>query len=141
MMIDAQSLLLRDGILLLAWLTAVYLVYMLLTLAQLGQQRGQGGNIPMIAAVMPQTASPDAALPMAVQPKAADSPSILCLSPRYDVAVSLTFQGFDVADIARRCDISVTEARWVAALVKNVRGLENSREQEHGAGYGTRVAA
>ncbi len=63
------------------------------------------------------------------------------VSPRYEVAVSLAFQGFDVASIARRCDISIAEARLVATLAQRYQGLEKNVEEWHGRPHGTRVAA
>jgi hypothetical protein len=140
-MIDVPALVVRDGILVIAWLTAVYLVFMLLTLAQLGRQRGLRGSMDLNAgevegepiAVMPDLGDPAARLNH-------ETPA-LHLSPRYEVAVSLAFQGFDVASIARRCDISVAEARLVATLAESYQGLETVGESPYGRALSARIAA
>ncbi len=66
---------------------------------------------------------------------------ILQVLPCYEVAVSLAFQGFDVASIARRCDTSVAEAKLVATLAQSYQGLETNAEELHGRPHRTRVAA
>lgn len=137
-MIDIPALVVRDGILVAAWLTAVYLVFTLLSLAQLGRQNGlQGSAQPAFTA--PVSGSTQA--PWMASMDAKIGPQTPRVSPRYEVAVSLAFQGFDVASIARRCDISIAEARLVATLAQRYQGLEKNVEEWHGRPHGTRVAA
>ena len=138
-MIDAPALVVRDGILVLAWLTAVYLVFMLLSLSRLGRQSGLQGSMVFVFEAPASGSVQTVGIKRA--PKAKREARILRVSPRYEVAMSLAFQGFDVAGIARRCDISVAEAKLVAALAQSYQGLETPVEEQYGRPPGIRAAA
>lgn len=130
-MIDVPALVVRDGIFIVAWLTAVYLVVMLLSLFQLSRQGGVRDSAAS-ASEPPVSGAGRAAQP---------GTKTLRVSPRHEIAVSLAFQGFDVAGIARRCDISVAEAKLVAALAQSCQSLETIVEEQHGRPPGIRAAA
>lgn len=143
-MIDASALILRDGLLLVAWGTAVYLVFMLLTLSQLGQKYELRKN-DLLAISLPELTTLPATYvgtdTNAVPKSGAERvDATLRVSPRYEVAISLAFQGFDVASIARRCDISVGEAKLVATLAESYQGLERPPEEQYDERH-TRAAA
>jgi hypothetical protein len=147
--IEAPALAVRDGLVVLTWLVAVHLVHSLLTLAQLSFKPvlGHVAETALLALVAPM-ASPVAADPSVKAGADRARPVVeplplpegpLQLSPRYEVALSLAFQGFELIDIARRCDITVAEAKLVATLADSFQGLKTSAEERHGTG--TRVAA
>ena len=136
-MIDIPALVVRDGILVVAWLTAIYLVFTLLNLSQLGRQNGLQGR-EQSTSMTPAESTQAARMESTDAKTGARS---LHVSPRYEVAVSLAFQGFDVASIARRCDISVAEAKLVATLAQSYQGLETNVEEPHGRPHRVRVAA
>ena len=145
--IEAPALAVRDGLVILTWAAAVYLVHSLLTLVQLSFKPtlGHAAEAALMALVAPM-ASPAVAEPSVTTGNDSARPvgerlpeGPLQLSPRYEVALSLAFQGFDLIDIARRCDITVAEAKLVATLADSVQGLKITAEERHGAG--TRVAA
>lgn len=144
--IEAPALAVRDGLVVLTWAVAVYLVHSLLTLVQLSFKPalGHAAEAALMALVAPM-ASPAEASSVTAGGNSARSvvelipEGPLQLSPRYEVALSLAFQGFELIDIARRCDITVAEAKLVATLADSFQGLKITAEERHGAG--TRVAA
>lgn len=144
-MIDVPALVVRDGILAVAWLTAVYLVFMLLSLSQLARQsRLQSDMLSVLESPVSEYVHATKVPGIEQQPLRAQDARVaptLRVSPRYGVAVSLAFQGFDVASIARRCDISVAEAKLVATLAQSYQGLEITVEEQHGRPPRARVAA
>lgn len=131
-MIDASAQLLRDGVLATAWLTAVYLVYSTLRLAEL-RRREQCRRVAAGIADL-RLAAPPPGLPIAAQ--AVAKPQAGAESPRYSarhrIALSLAFQGFGAADIAQRCDIPVAEARRIVVLTQAVVAPSRPLEEEHG---------
>jgi hypothetical protein len=134
-MIESHALLLRDAMLVVVWLTAVYLVFTLLTLFRLSRPRGMREGAWSMAdhAALAARAAPASgeAQTSSQQPEVGVTRT-LRVSPRHDVAISLAFQGFDVASIARRCDISLAEAKLAAVFAESCRALENPSEEQHG---------
>ena len=140
-MIDIPALVVRDGILVGVWLTAIYLVFMLLGLSRLSRHSGIPNSVSSTS-TLDAPARASARATWMDQPMGAKTEvQTLRVSPRYEVAVSLAFQGFDVASIARRCNISVAEARLVATLAQSYQGLEKNVEEWHGRPPRTRAAA
>ena len=140
-MIDIPALVVRDGILVGVWLTAVYLVFMLLGLSQLSRHNAIPNSVSSTFTLDAPELESARATWMDQPADAKTEAQTLRISPRYEVAVSLAFQGFDVASIAHRCDISVAEARLVATLGQSYQGLEKNVEEWRGRPHRTRVAA
>ena len=126
-----------DAFLVATWVAAVYLTHALLSLAKLGRKTSSGVPAAVVATSPSAVQTP---IPgVAVGDRQPAPTAVLKVSPRHEVALSLAFQGFDLSDIARRCDITVAEAKLVATLAESYQSLAHTAEERHGRR--TRAAA
>ena len=127
-----------DAVLAATWLAAVYLAHALLSLAKLGRKTSSGSFAAAVVAEPTDVQAPVASVTAGDHQPAPTA--VLTVSPRHEVALSLAFQGFDLADIARRCDITVAEAKLVATLAESYQSLAHTAAEER-HGRRTRAAA
>lgn len=109
----------------LTWAAAVYLTHSLLMLAKLGHRRPSAAVSTAERMTLNANPRAQAVLP-GLEAEDIAPTAVLEVSARHEVALSLAFQGFGLADIARRCDITVAEAKLVATLAESYRNLAHT---------------